>query len=236
MNFSIILSGGVGTRMKLGDFPKQYVEINSKPILVYTLEKFQISNDIDHIIIVAADTWKDKILEWKEKYNFTKILSIAKPGDTRQESILSGLEECIKNSISKDDKCIIHDGVRPLVRLDTINECMNKLNEFDGCMPVLGVNDTIYQSDNGQCISSLLDRNTLFAGQSPEAFVLHKYYEINKNASKDELSNTRGSSEIAFKNNLKVAMIEGDEFNFKLTTPSDMERFRMIIGEKNESI
>ena len=78
-------------------------------------------------------------------------------------------------------------------------------------------------------IDHLLERSTLFAGQAPEAFRLHPYAKINREASKEELSLTRGTSEIAYRHGMDVAMIPGDERNFKITTRSDLERFCTIV-------
>lgn len=231
MNFAIILSGGIGTRMRSDGFPKQYLEVLGKPILAYTLEAFESSNSVDKIIIVADSIWQLKIVTWLKLYNIKKFEVFAEPGKSRQGSILNGLKECIKLKKTETDNVIIHDAVRPLVSSFLIQNCFNQLDEYDGCMPVLPVVDTIYYSDNGVTISNLLNRNCLYLGQSPEAFNLKKYYEINKELSHKELNDIKGSTEIAFKNNLNISLIEGDPQNYKLTTPTDLKRFENDIGQ-----
>ena len=84
MNYAIILSGGIGTRMQMGDFPKQYLEVEKKPILLYTLEQFQKSSAVEKIVIVAADAWREKIRGWMEEDGITKFLAFADAVDTRQ--------------------------------------------------------------------------------------------------------------------------------------------------------
>lgn len=234
MNYAIILSGGIGTRMRSDGFPKQYIEINHKPILIYTLEKFENNLEIDKIIVVAAEQWENKIKEWSDKYGISKLYSIASPGETRQESIFNGLKACMEINGEVDDMVIIHDAVRPLVSDHLISSCISALNEYDGCLPVLPVNDTIYQSTSGNAITQLLKRETLFAGQAPEAFRLREYYEINADATKEELARTRGTSEIAYKHGMNICLIEGDDMNFKLTTPADLNRFRVLINAQNK--
>ena len=229
MNYAVILSGGVGSRMRQDGFPKQYIEIYGKPILIYTLERFNNNALVDKIIIVAAEQWREKIFEWIDIYGINKFVEIANAGNTRQESILNGLEVCAKYSVESSDNVIIHDAVRPLLSDLLISKCLNKKKNSEGCMPVLPINDTVYQSLNGNEITNLLDRKTLFAGQAPEAFHLHRYLEINRFATKTELANIRGSSEIAYKNGLDVTLIAGEEMNFKLTTPVDLERFKAIL-------
>ena len=129
-------------------------------------------------------------------------------------------------SPSQDDIVIIHDAVRPLVSESLISNCINTAKEHGGCMPVLPITDTVYQSKDGNTISSLLDRNTLFAGQAPEAFKLIEYYQLNASVSREELNSYKGTSEIAYKYGLTVKMISGDDGNFKITTPGDLDRFK----------
>ncbi len=229
MNIALILSGGTGSRMGL-DIPKQYVEVNGKPVIVYTLEKFERCKEIDKIVITADTDFTADIEKWLKAYDIKKVSGFALPGDTRQESILNGLNVCMKNSVNDNDNVIIHDAARPMVSEELIVACLKQLEYHDGCMPVLPISDTVYQSNDGKCISGLLDRNTLFSGQAPEAFKLKKYTEINRSLSKAELQNIKGSSEIAYHCHMDVALIPGDDMNFKLTTPGDMERFKTIVG------
>lgn len=231
MNFAIILSGGIGSRMRKDGFPKQYIKINNKPILLYTVEKFEKVECIDKIIIVADECWYKEIKGWFEKFNTGfKFSGFAKPGTSRQGSILNGLEKCKEMSTNAFDKVIIHDGVRPCVSKDLIKSCINACDDYDGCMPVIPVTDTTYYSEDGEEITNLLDRNKLFAGQAPEAFKLDKYYKINKSVSCEEIENTKGTTEIAYKHGLKIRLIPGDYANFKLTVPTDLDRFKTVLG------
>ena len=231
MNIALILSGGVGSRMRSDGFPKQYIEIHGKPILMYTLEKFQTCPVIDRIVVVADPAWQSDIRAWVARDGIAKFAGFAQPGTSRQGSILNGLEVCMTLAAGEADGVIIHDGVRPLVSHALIGDCLAALKDYDGSMPVLAVTDTTYVSEDGKHISNLLDRSTLFAGQSPEAFRLRPYYEINKSVSAEELENTRGTTEIAYKHGMNVCLIPGDYGNFKLTTPTDLDRFRAALED-----
>ena len=230
MNYAIILSGGIGSRMKMDGFPKQYLEVNGKPILVYTLEIFQKNSNVDVIVVVAAKEWEEQIQQWAVDFGLTKVKLVAPCGASRQESIRNGLKACITESVSDEDNVIIHDAVRPLLSDELISKCFRALSENEGCMPVIPVNDTVYQSRDGEYIESLLNRDTLFAGQAPEAFNLLKYYNVNKDLTESELEKIRGTSEIAYRNNMKIRLIPGEERNFKITTQVDLRRFEAIIG------
>lgn len=229
MNIALILSGGIGSRMGLSA-PKQYVKVTNKPVIIYTLEKFERCNGIDKIVITADEENRPKIVTWLNTYGIKKVVDYAFPGETRQESVLNGLNVCMKISSDADDNVIIHDAARPMVSVELIEACLEQLNEHEGCMPALPINDTVYQSIDGNKISGLLDRNTLFSGQAPEAFKLKKYTELNHRLSESEIKKICGSSEVAYRFNMDVALIPGDDMNFKLTTPADMERFKMLTG------
>lgn len=236
-NFAIILSAGIGQRMRSDGFPKQYIEVDGKPVIVYTLEVFDQCDDIDQIILVCSPEWQEKLDAWCCCFGIHKPIRYIAGGESRQESIFNGLVECMHLSGSQDDKVIIHDAARPLVSCGLIKKCLSELPASDGCMPVLPSIDTYYLSKDRRTISGLIDRSQLFAGQAPEAFLLKKYYEANKKCSRAELAEVRGTSEIAFKSGLRIALTEGDELNFKLTTPADLERFQTIVeARKNESI
>ncbi len=111
-----------------------------------------------------------------------------------------------------------------------IESCISSIGEYDGVMPSIEVKDTIYQSQNGVTIAKLLKRSELYAGQSPESFILSKYYEIHLRVTDEELSNITGSTVIAIQQGLQVKIIAGDERNFKITTPKDLELFQKIIS------
>lgn len=91
------------------------------------------------------------------------------------------------------------------------------------------VKDTIYYSETGEQISSLLNRDQLFAGQAPESFLFSKYLNIHEGMTEEQLSLVRGSSEIAFRHGLKVKLIPGDEHNYKITTMADLEKFKSEV-------
>lgn len=231
MNIAIILSGGVGSRMGL-DIPKQYVVVNGQPIISYCIQTFLCNEHTDAIVIGVANGWKEYVMEQMEKLHPAKPVFYAEPGETRQYSIFNALRVVKDQGYSDDSFVIIHDAARPLVSDELINRCYEACNRADGSMPVIAVKDTTYYSEDGKSITSLLDRSKLWAGQAPEAFVFGKYLQIHEKMSHEELLKINGSTEIAFKQGLKVEMVEGDPMNFKITTPEDLSNFESIINSK----
>ena len=234
MNYAVILSGGIGTRMRSDGFPKQYLEVRGKPILFYALESFEACELVDKIIIVANEQWTSQISDWAKQYGITKLAAFAEPGRTRQHSLLNGLLACSQFGMTDEDIVLIHDAVRPLVSPELIRACVENLGEHDAVLPVVPIKDALYYSEDGLNISAAVDRSKLFCGQSPETFRLPQYLKLNQDTPDEELALIRGSSELAFKNGLDVHMIVGEETNFKLTTPDDMLRLHFYIDHMQQ--
>ena len=135
----------------------------------------------------------------------------------------------IRTPEKERDIVIVHDAARPLVSADTIKACIETCSAHDGAMPALPMKDTVYLSDNGKSISSLLDRKKVFAGQAPEAFLLKKYLRANEALLPDGILGINGASEPALLVGMDVAIIPGDENNFKITTDHDLERYMEIV-------
>lgn len=238
MNIALILSGGTGRRMGL-DIPKQYIEVCGRPIISYCMETLSGHNGIDAIQVVAEEEWQESISESMKKLaaaKGTKILGefkgFSKPGATRQLSILSGLED-IRGYASDSDYVLIHDAARPMLSAQQISDCLDAVIGHDGVIPVLPMKDTVYFSEDGRTITSLLNRSRIFAGQAPELFVLGKYYEANMALQPKDILAINGSTEPAVMAGMDMAMIPGDEGNFKITTGADLVRFREIAGERS---
>lgn len=232
MNIALILAGGVGSRLRSDGFPKQYIEIEGKPVLIYTLEKFQVCRDVDKIVVVANEQWKADILSWAEKFGISKLCDIAEPGETRQDSVFNGLLACEPYQESPEDIVLIHDAARPLVTPELISACTEAGKTSDGCVPVIPMKDTVYYSIDGKSVTNLTDRSTLFCGQSPEAFNLQKYLQLNKETPVEQLKLIRGCCELAYQNGFNLCMVSGEETNFKLTTMADLERLRSILMDQ----
>lgn len=230
MNIALVLSGGKGTRIK-SVIPKQYIRPNGiNTILYYSLETLFHNKNIDAVQIVADEAYHSLINEEinKIQLNKFKFKGFSIPGENRQLSIWNGLED-IKAYADANDYVLIHDGARPCLSNEMIDECFKAVDGHDGVMPVIPMKDTVYLSKDGKRVSSLLDRTCIFAGQAPELFVIGKYYDAIEKLLPDKIMSINGSTEPAILDGMDVAMIPGDENNFKITTDADLERFKEIL-------
>ena len=228
MVFAVILAGGVGTRMGQC-IPKQYIDIEGKPVLMHTLEKFQACEKVDHITIVADLEWRDQIHVWLEQYGITKFLDFATPGVNRPESIFSGLTVCKSYARDEKDVVVIHDAARALVTTKLISEMLDALEGYDGCMAYLPLKDAIFFSETGSTVDEVVDRNKLFSAQTPECFYLLPFWDINNRSTPEVRALMMGNYELAHRYGWKIHPYPGDENNFKLTTPGDVDRMISLL-------
>lgn len=225
MNIALILSGGTGNRLG-GNIPKQYIEVGGKPIISYCIRTLSLMEQIHGIQIVASSPWQVQIMDWLADADVcTKFRGFSLPGENRQLSIYHGLED-IRAYAGQSDHVLIHDAARPMLSERMVVSCLEAVDGHDGVLPVLPMKDTVYSSTDGKIVKSLLNRSEIYAGQAPELFRLGAYYEANRTLMPDRILHINGSTEPAIMAGLDVVMIPGDEGNFKITTQSDLERFR----------
>ena len=184
---------------------------------------------IDAIQIVAAEPWREAIIsEWA---NREKMRGFSAPGENRQLSILSGLQDIFQYA-GEMDVVLVHDAARPLITDDLIDACLTEIAEHDGVMPVLPMTDTVYYSSDGRCVERLLERRCIFAGQAPEAFRLGKYLVANEKLLPELILSINGSTEPAILAGLDIMMIPGDRSNFKITTLEDFLRYTEVLKKE----
>jgi|TARA_B110000027_G_C16040274_1_gene265051 2-C-methyl-D-erythritol 4-phosphate cytidylyltransferase len=230
MNYGIILCGGSGLRMgKEFQVPKQYIKVNNRYVFSYCLEVIDNNPLIDKIIICAHENWREIITETISEIGLKKEFLFSDPGETRQMSVYNSLKVAKLISFEISDLAVIHDGARPLIDDDILNDCILESNKHDGAIATIKVNDTIYQSDNGTFITNIPKRDSLRAGQTPEAFNLKKYFDIHQSCSNEVINSVTGGAEFAANNGMKISFSKGNPGNIKITTKKDLELFKDLI-------
>lgn len=241
MNIAIVLAGGTGTRLG-SSVPKQYIRVKDKMIITYCLEAFAKAAEIDGIWIVADKTWIDDIASEANRQVFgdngsivgNQILGYSAPGANRQLSIWNALADieattgAVGGSIANEDlssmNIMIHDAARPFLTTEMISTYFEALDGYDGVMPVLPMKDTVYMSEDGKTVSTLIDRAKVYAGQAPEIYRYDLYKKACEALLPDRIMQINGSTEVAVMAGMRIAMVPGDERNFKITTKADLER------------
>lgn len=235
MNVVLLVSGGKGLRMG-SLIPKQYIKIDSQMIITRCLLNLLSHNALNAFQIVAEEKWRKIIIDELKRIDcpIEKIKGFSNPGKNRQLSIFNGLKD-IHQYANTEDVVIIHDAVRPLVSHEQISKSLLAIQGHEGVMPSLPMKDTVYLSKDGKNVDKLLDRSQIFAGQAPEFFKFEKYFEANKRLFPKKILTINGSTEPAVLADMDIVMIEGDEGNFKITTPGDLNRYKEIV-ERNKHL
>lgn len=216
--------------------PKQFLEINGKPIIVKTIEHFQNHPSIDKIVVVCLGSWISYMESLVQKYSLTKIVSVVSGGQTGQMSIFNGLlslNELV--SPGGDDIVLIHDGVRPLIDADIITkniECVSKNRTAITVKPVI---ETVIQVNDNHSIINVVDRDSCQTAVAPQSFLFVDIYGLHLKAQEEQLYNMTDSATLARHYGLELYTVMGGPDNIKITTPSDFFIVRAIYEAKENS-
>lgn len=237
MNIPVIFAGGSGTRMNTKSRPKQFLELNGKPIIIYTLELFDNHPMIDGIVVVCLESWIPFLHKMLKKFEINKVVRIIPGGATAQESTLKGL--CAAEEYAGDDKdaiVLIHDGVRPLITEETITANINKVKEVGSCITVIPATETfVVKKEDGML--SIPNRANCMLARAPQSFYLRDILKVHRqNMEGDNISFIDSCSMMsAF--GYRLGTIEGPVENIKITTPTDYFVFRaMAEVHENQQI
>lgn len=233
MNIAVIIAGGLGQRMG-HDIPKQFINVFDKPIILYTLESFQNHPLIDAIEVVCISGWEHVLMAYAKEFGITKLKNIVTGGNSAQESIRNGVNS-LRDKYDGNDNVIIHDGIRPLVDDDVLNDVIDKCNTYGNGVTALPYNEQIFVIDDETSTTKYIPRETLRRVSTPQAYKLDKLVWAYDKAFAEEIG-IYGSS---YTNTMMVELGErlyfakGSDKNIKLTTKDDLEIFKgYLTGKK----
>ena len=239
MNYALILAGGVGQRMRKTGMPKQFLEVFGKPIIIYTLQKFENCEDIDEIVIACHSSWKEYMDSMILRYDIKKIRAVISGGKDRQDSVLNGLKYLQSIGAKGEDIVVIHDGVRPLIQKNILSENVRVAKEFGSAMTVRPVIESVIVTDSNEAnFESFKKRDDTYSLTAPQTFrfeVLTKAYEELKGK---ETPMPLLDSALVFTylgNNIHI--IKDNNNNIKITTPEDYYILKAMLElEENRSV
>ncbi|CDR61654.1 D-ribitol-5-phosphate cytidylyltransferase [Staphylococcus schweitzeri] len=231
MIYAGILAGGIGSRMGNVPLPKQFLDIDNKPILIHTIEKFVLVNDFKKIIIATPVQWISHTQDILKKYSITdERVKVVAGGTDRNETIMNIIEHIRNNhSVNDDDVIVTHDAVRPFLTQRIIKENIQVAVEHGAVDTVIEAIDTIVMSKDREYIHSIPVRNEMYQGQTPQSFnikLLQESYEALSYAQKEILSD---ACKIIVESGHAVKLVRGELYNIKVTTPYDLKVANAII-------
>lgn len=234
MNIAVIFAGGTGQRMNTKSVPKQFLQLHGKPILIYTLQKFQQHKEIDAIILVILADWMVYCKELIEQYRLTKVSAIVCGGKTGQESIYNGVQKASElypfNSI-----VLVHDGVRPLIDEQTITNNIACVKKHGNAITVAPAIETIVMKSENNEVGDILERSRCQVAKAPQSFILGQLLTAHEQARKEKKLDFIDSACLMRNYGHRLYTVAGRPENIKITTPSDFYTFRALIDALENS-
>lgn len=227
MNVALLTAAGSGTRMHL-DIPKQFIHVDDKPVIIYTMEAFQNHPGIDAIIVVTLESWSSVLWAYAKQFGITKLKWVVPGGDSGQDSIRKGLE-VLKQELSDEDVVLVHDGNRPLVTSQIISDSFATFYKYGSAVAAIPCTEVVFESDDG--ISSMVstERERLLRTQTPHTYRLGELYGAHLEAQKRGITGTAASCMLMKELGRMTYFSKGSEENLKITTPEDLKIFKALL-------
>ncbi len=227
MNTVLFMMGGTGTRFG-ADIPKQYIEIEGRPIYTYVVDAYAKIDEVDNIVIVSHADWIDFVNETNQKLGLTKIAGVVAGGGTRSESVLNGLTK-ISEFAADDDVILIHDATHPYVDKEGTLKIIESVKQYGGATLGACQYDTMYMMDENNMLTKVVPRQFIVSGASPEAFTFGPIYDIYKNADPQYFEQMTSAGAIALANNIPMQVVPTNLINLKITHKDDMEACKELL-------
>ena len=229
MVVALLTAAGIGSRMGQ-DIPKQFIHVNNKPLIVYTLEAFERHPSIDEIVIVTLPNWMDVVKAYASQFNITKLKAIVPGGDTGQESIHNGLMAIKDAHESENPIVMIHDGNRCLVSSEIISNSLAVYKKHGSAVAAIPcVEAVFYSRDGGLSSTTSIPREQLYRTQTPHTYALDKLLWAHEQAAEKGIENTAASCTLMQALGETVYFSKGAEKNMKITTTEDLDLFEVLL-------
>ena len=229
MNIALILAAGTGSRMGNADKPKQFLPIYGKPLMIHTIEAFEMHDGIDQIVVVTSEGYDDQVKVWCKQYDLGKVKAVAIGSDSRQGSVYNGLQAIKALGAKADDIIVIHDAARPLISQNIITNNIEACKKYDAVDTVIKASDTIVASKDNERISDIPNRSELYQGQTPQTFKFGLINEAHENAKAGKIPNVTDDTKLVISMGKEVHLVEGSKQNFKITTFDDLMMLKALL-------
>ena len=220
-NIALIIAGGSGNRMHQ-DIPKQFLTVNERPVIVYTLEAFEKHPEIDAIAVVCI---------YAKQFNITKLQYIVPGGKNGQDSIRNGVYELQKH-FAPEDIVLIHDAIRPMVSAEIISDNIRVAREKGNAITVIPCAEAMMQTEDGAVSVGSYPRDRLKRTQTPQAFHIGDICDLHRRALEAGITNSVASCTLKIEMGEQVYFSAGSEKNIKLTTVEDIDIFKALLAAK----
>lgn len=233
MIFAAILAGGIGSRMGGTDTPKQFLTLGNKPVIIHTIEKFVINENIDKIIVLIPKNFINHTNHLIEEYiSHNDDIIVIEGGATRNDTLMNSINYIEENFGIDDDSIILtHDSVRPFVTHRIIEDNIEAAKRYGACDTVIPATDTIVESINGKTIESIPVRDYYYQGQTPQSFNIKKLFNLINSLTEEESNILTDACKIFTLKDEDVYLVDGEVTNIKITYPYDLKLANTILED-----
>ena len=229
-NIGLLIAGGAGNRMHQ-DIPKQFITVNERPVIVYTMEAFEKHPEIDAIAVVCIEGWEQVLWAYAKQFNITKLKYVVQGGKNGQDSIRNGVYELEKH-YAADDIVLIHDAIRPMVSAEIISDCISKTKKYGNAITVIPCAEAMMQTEDGVVSTGSYPRDNLKRTQTPQGFTIGGICDLHRRALEAGITNAVASCTLMIEMGHQVYFSAGSEKNIKLTTVEDIDIFKALLKAK----
>lgn len=212
--------------------PKQFLSVNGKPVIAYTLEAFQRNDSIDAIAVVCLEGWEDMLWSYARKYNITKLRWVTLGGDSGFLSLRNGML-LLRENCGPDDIILIHDAVRPLVSDDIINSNIAGVKQYGTAVTVVPATEALLYSEDGERSDRTVDRNLVWRTQTPQSLRLSHFIRAHEEAVARGLTDTVATCTLLIELGEEVHFVLGEGTNFKITCKEDLRLLKAYVDAMN---
>ena len=231
-NYVILLAGGVGKRMN-ADIPKQFMEVNGKPIIVYSIENFQRNSNIEKIVVVCVKEWEEHLRELIKKYSLTKVSWIIEGGNTGHDSIRNGVF-FLRDKIKPDDYIVVHDAVRPILPQKAIEEVLQVAHEKGNASSSIHCHPPIVYTEDFESGISDIDREHVMLTASPQVYKYSLALRCYEKAEQENRHDFTFTSSLLIHCGERVFFAKGTTSNIKITKKEDLALFNALLSIPEE--
>ena len=230
---ALIIAGGVGARMGQ-EIPKQFLTIDDKPVIAYTMEAFQRHPRVDSICVVCVEGWETMLKAYARQFGISKLDYVVTGGENGQDSIRNGALELEKH-FESEDIILLHDGIRPMVSAEIISNCIDAAAEHGMAITVIPCAEGMLTTDDAKTSKGSYPRDGLKRCQTPQGFKLSLLCDLERRALDEGITNSITPATLAVDMGEEVFLCQGSERNVKLTTTEDIEIFKALLASERPS-
>lgn len=228
MNVAVIFAGGTGSRMNLENIPKQFLTHREKPILIYTLEKFQSHDEIDGVIVVMLADWIGHTWKLLKQYDINKVVAVVPGGETGLQSRFNGLLKA-EELYPEDTVILMHDGVRPFIDRETISKNIASVKEHGSAITVAPAVETVALKTENGLIGEIMDRSLCQLAKAPQCFYLRDLVASHRKVLNSGRTDLIDTAFLMQSEGYPLFIVEGRPENIKITTPNDYYTFCALV-------